>query len=34
MDVTSEESVKQGAQYVKQKAPDGLWAIINNAGKI
>jgi NAD(P)-dependent dehydrogenase (short-subunit alcohol dehydrogenase family) len=32
MDVTNEQSVSDGFEQIKKLAPNGLWAVINNAG--
>jgi NAD(P)-dependent dehydrogenase (short-subunit alcohol dehydrogenase family) len=32
MDVSKDESVAKGMEFVKQNAPNGLWAVLNNAG--
>jgi len=32
LDVTSDSSIKAAVEIINEKSPDGLWAIINNAG--
>jgi len=32
LDVTSESSIKAAVEIINEKSPDGLWAIVNNAG--
>jgi NAD(P)-dependent dehydrogenase (short-subunit alcohol dehydrogenase family) len=32
LDVTSDTSIKSAADFINKESPDGLWAIINNAG--
>jgi len=32
MDVSKPESVQNGVNFVKSKAPEGLWGLVNNAG--